>query len=333
MNILVIDLGGTHARFALAEISESWVQLLSAPIIVSTKDFDGLVSAWHDLRGRLCDAAGVPQPRSAVVAVASPIKGEVIHLTNSPWQLRPASLAAEMGLDQCHLINDFAAVAYAVPHFSATDFRQVSAKPPVGIDSQSFVTIIGMGTGIGVAHRHHGAVIATEGGHTGFAPRNESEDQILARLRPKFGRLSSERLLSGMGLSYLCGHLAGDSAATEITATINRHHWEVALKRSDPLINQALDWYCELLGSYAGDIALVSGAPQMLIGGGLGLRLAEILPNSGFMAAFCDKGRMESLLREVSVQTILHPQPGLLGATAYGAAFETEQRLNRTGGQ
>ncbi|MCX8500244.1 MAG: glucokinase, partial [Alphaproteobacteria bacterium] len=290
MNILVIDLGGTHARFALAKISEPWVELVSTPVIVSTQDFDGLVSAWQNLRGRLCPAAGQPQPRTAVVAVASPIKGELIHLTNSPWQLRPASLAAEMGLDACHLINDFAAVAYAVPHFAATDLRQVSAKSPLAIDSQSFVTVIGMGTGIGVAHRHHGAVIATEGGHTGFAPRNDREDQILTRLRPKFGRLSSERLLSGMGLSYFYDHLAGGSETAEITPVINRHHWEAALKRSDPLVNQALDWYCELLGSYAGDIALVSGAPQLLIGGGLGLRLAEFLPNSGFMAAFCDKG-------------------------------------------
>ena len=319
MTILVIDLGGTHARFSLASHADGSVRLLGDPLIVPTQNYPSLVAAWRDHRDRLCEDAHQPRPKTAVIAAASPMSGEVIHLTNSPWQLRPASLAAEMSLESCHLINDFAAVAHAVPHFAEGDVRQVSAKAAEALDSQSFVTIIGMGTGIGVAHRHHGVVIPTEGGHIGFAPRNEREDQILARLRPEFGRLSSERLLSGMGLSYLHGHLAGETAIGAITPALNRQHWEAALNRSDPLASQALDWYCELVGSYAGDIALVSGTPQLLVGGGLGLRLAEILPHSGFMAAFMDKGRMANLLRAVSVQTILHPQPGLLGAAAFGA--------------
>ena len=331
MTILVVDLGGTHARFSLAKMVENRVEILNEPIIVSTNSFDSLQSAWQSVRDRLNSLNSGIELTHAVIAVASPVSNDFITLTNYNWQFSQSKLAPELRLDSCQLINDFAAVAHAIPHLLPDEHPPIGPELTKPIDANSFVTIIGMGTGIGVAHRHNGRVIATEGGHTGFAARNEREDRLLGRLRPHFGRVSIERIISGIGLSHLITELNqplgnDKTLPTEFTPEQNRAHWQAALAASDPIAIEALDWYCELAGTYAGDIALVSGAPTVLIGGGLGLRLKDILPKSQFMRCFRDKGRMTGLVEQVSVQIITHPQPGLLGAAAVGLIIEDSKK-------
>ncbi|MDI9409090.1 MAG: glucokinase [Candidatus Pacebacteria bacterium] len=323
MNLIVVDLGGTHARFTLAKRLENQIEILQEPIIASTKNHDSLRSAWFKVRESLLGMEAQPRQNKAVIAVASPINEDLITLTNHSWQFKQSSLTTDLELESCTVINDFAAVAHAIPHLKPHELLPIDLKPPTAIDQTTHVTIIGMGTGIGVAHRHQGQVIATEGGHTGFAPRNDREDRLLARLRDHFGRLSIERLVSGMGLSHLIAELnRGDYSPKthplEFTPEQNRLDWDHALNRKTEVAIQALDWYCELAGTYVGDIALASGAKTILIGGGLGLRLQTILPQSQFMACFNAKGRMTRLMEQISVQVITHPQPGLLGAAAVG---------------
>lgn len=323
MTLIVVDLGGTHARFSLARMVKNQIEILQEPLIASTKHHDSLKSAWFAVRESLRSTATESPQNRAVIAVASPINDDRISLTNHNWQFKQSTLAAEMELDSCKVINDFEAIAHAIPHLKPSEVAPIDHKPAAPIDATSHVTIIGMGTGIGVAHRHQGQVIATEGGHTGFAPRNDREDRLLARLRAHFGRLSIERLVSGIGLSHLITELKGGGVAPErlpvdFTPEQNRQDWDQALNGKTEVAIEALDWYCQLAGTYAGDIALVSGAKTILIGGGLGLRLQRILPQSPFMACFKDKGRMTPLMEQLSVQVITHPQPGLLGAAAVG---------------
>jgi glucokinase len=158
-------------------------------------------------------------------------------------------------------------------------------------------------------------VLASEGGHISFAPVDGVEDAILDDLRKLFGRVSVERILSGPGLANLYEALGAlEGRGGEAPSQVDL--WRAALKQTDDLAVEALERFCMILGSVAGDIALVQRADALLIGGGLGLRLAEHLPRSGFARRFVAKGRFEHLLAQTPVKIITHPQPGLLGAAA-----------------
>jgi glucokinase len=159
-------------------------------------------------------------------------------------------------------------------------------------------------------------VIETEGGHVDFAPLDETEDRILQLLRREYGRVSVERLLAGNGLDNVHWALATiDGRAVECHDD-DRTLWTQALDGSDSLATAALDRFCLILGAVAGDFALAHGASAVVIGGGLGLRLADILPQSGFGARFAAKGRFEPRMAAMPVKLITYPQPGLFGAAA-----------------
>ena len=183
--------------------------------------------------------------------------------------------------------------------------------------------MLGPGTGLGVAQLIRGEggyrVVETEGGHIDFAPLDSLEDRVLAELRARYRRVSVERIASGPGLANLYGALAvvEGRAASFLD---ERALWAAAIAREDPLAAAALDRFCLSLGSIAGDIALAQGAEAVVIGGGLGQRLAEQLPHSGFADRFVAKGRFERRMAEMPVKLVTHPQPGLFGAAAAFAA-------------
>jgi glucokinase len=205
-----------------------------------------------------------------------------------------------------------------VATLSADDFRHVCG-PDRPLPDQGVISIVGPGTGLGVAallrKPDHYEVIETEGGHVDFAPLDSLEDRILAELRRSFRRVSVERIASGRGLWNLYETL-GTLEGQQLKFRDDKQLWAAALDGSDSLANAALDRLCLTLGAVAGDMALAQGAVGVVIAGGVGLRIADYLPQSGFRDRFIAKGRFERRMDEMPVKLITHPQPGLWGAAA-----------------
>jgi glucokinase len=224
----------------------------------------------------------------------------------------------KLGVDNYVVVNDFGAVAHAVAAFDGSAYTHLCG-PDEPLPAAGMVTILGPGTGLGVAGLLLGSngaqVIETEGGHVDFAPLDALEDRILVELRKSFRRVSVERILSGRGLMNLYEALASIEGRP---ATLHDEKllWAAAMDGSDSLAAAALDRFCLTLGAVAGDLALAQGAAAVAIGGGLGFRLRDHLPRSGFRDRFIAKGRFERRMDALPVKLITHPQPGLFGAAA-----------------
>jgi glucokinase len=314
MELVAVDLGGTNVRFAIATVQGGRVAHLGSATTLHTAEHSSLAMAWAAYAAK----AGRSLPRAAGLAVACPIAGDVLKLTNSPWVIRQSTLAAELGVDHLTLINDFGAVGHAVAQLSA-DHMQHIAGPDIGLPKEGVIGILGPGTGLGVAHvlRHKTTyhVMESEGGHIDFAPVDAIDDTLLLRLRARYRRVSAERVVSGPGLANIYEALAALEGRA-IPAQDDKALWTAALDGTDSLAVTALGRFCLTLGSVAGDLALAQGAQGMVIGGGVGTRIAKVLPGSGFASRFTAKGRLETMLSAIPVKLISHPQPGLFGAAA-----------------
>lgn len=313
MRLVAVDIGGTHARFAIAEVRGGEITL-GQPITLKTSDHVSLETAWE----AFCAQSTEPVPRAAAIAIAAPLAGRMVRLTNNSWVIDTAAVDSQLGLDKVSLVNDFEAVAHAVA--LAPDSAFIPVCGPEGpLPATGTISVVGPGTGLGVAHFHRSAkgthVAATEGGHLDFAPVDAVDDAILARLRAVHRRVSTERVNSGPGIAtiyaVLC-ELEGREPALEGDRAI----WQAAFEGSDSLATAALGRFCMTLGSVAGDIALAQGACAVVLAGGLGLRLRDHLPTSGFAQRFAFKGRYEALMASLPVKLIVHPEPGLYGAAA-----------------
>jgi len=322
--LVVVDIGGTHARFAIATISSAGAITLGEPATLHTADHASFQTAWEAFRAR----NGGTLPRAVSMAIAGPVGGEVIRFTNNPWIIRPALITAKLDVDHFTLVNDFAAVAHAVARADDSQFLHL-AGPDEPLRPSGTISVIGPGTGLGVAHvwRDGAAyrVQATEGGHIDFAPLDSIEDAILARLRKRHNRVSVERVVAGPGivdiyqtLAAIEGRAVPERDAIEI--------WTAGQDGSESLAAAAVDRFCLSLGSVAGDITLAQGGfAGVVIAGGLGYRIRETLRTSGFAQRFRAKGRFESLIASIPVKLIVHPQPGLFGAAA---AFAEEHGVS-----
>jgi glucokinase len=316
--IVAVDIGGTHARFAIAELAGGRIVSLGEEVTMKAAEYASLQTAWEAFGERL----GRPLPPAAAIAIAGPIQGDVLKLTNNPWVIRPSLIPAKLGATRYILVNDFGAVAHAVAQLGDAHFRHLCG-PETPLPKEGVISIVGPGTGLGVAQllRRDGRchVIETEGGHIDFAPIDSLEDKILAQLRKQYRRVSVERVTSGIGLTNLYEALA----AIEGRPTVYRDEkslWAAAMSSEDSLAAAALDRFCLSLGTVAGDIALAQGASAVVIAGGLGLRIADHLPKSGFPGRFIAKGRFERRMDEMPVKLITHKEPGLFGAAAAFAA-------------
>ena len=316
--IVVADIGGTHARFALATVAGGRVVALGPETVMKAAEHASLQTAWEAFGA----AVGRPLPRAAAIAVACPVETpypETLKLTNNPWIIRPPLIPDKLGVDRFTLVNDFAAVAHAV---AAVDDAALAplCGPARPLPATGVISVIGPGTGLGVAavvrDPDGTRVVATEGGHSDFAPLDGIEDQILARLRARFRRVSVERVVAGPALVDLYETLAGIEGRA-VHAVDAPALWAAALAGDDSLAAAALDRFCLCLGAVAGDIALTQGGfGGVVIAGGVGLRLAGHLPRSGFRQRFVAKGRFESLMAGIPVKILTHPAPGLFGAAA-----------------
>lgn len=320
MDLVTVDIGGTHARFALASVGADGTISLGEPETLHTVDHASFQTAWEDFRTR----QGGMLPRAVSIAIAGPVGGEVIRFTNNPWIIRPALVQEKLGVDRFTLVNDFAAVAHAVARADASQFLHL-AGPDAPLATDGTISVLGPGTGLGVAHLWRSGrqyrVQATEGGHIDFAPLDSIEDAILARLRKRHNRVSVERVVAGPGIVDIYLALAAmESRAVPDPEAIDI--WTKGMSGEDSLAAAAVDRFCLSLGSVAGDIALAQGGfGGVVIAGGLGYRIRDTLLASGFAQRFRAKGRFESLMASIPVKLIIHPQPGLFGAAA---AFASE---------
>ena len=314
--IAVADVGGTNARFALAEIDGGRVVSLGEPVTLATADHSSFQMAWQDFGRRI----GKPLPTALALSFAGPVGGDVLKLTNNPWVIRPALMDERLGVTDYKIVNDFGAIGHAVAQLGDDCFTHLCG-PEGPLPSIGLTSIVGPGTGLGVAQLLRVAdeasyhVIETEGGHIDFAPLDSLEDQILDHLRRSFRRVSIERVACGSGLANLYNAIA----SIEGKAVLYREDkalWTAGLEGQDPIAVAAVDRFFLTLGAVAGDLALAHGANALVIAGGLGYRLRDRFATSGFADRFIAKGRFERRMEAIPVKLIVHPQPGLYGAAA-----------------
>ena len=313
--VVAVDIGGTHARFAIAEVQDGRVLALGEATTLKTAEHASFQTAWQEFE-RL---NGKALPRAAAIAIAGPVDADVIKLTNNPWIIRRSMVCEKLNVVSFVIVNDFGAVGHAVAQARAEHFHHLTG-PEQDFATDGTLSIIGPGTGLGVAHLwRKGAayhVQATEGGHTDFAPLDAIEDAVLARLRNRYRRVSVERVVSGPGLIDLYETLAAIEGRA-VQQYDDKTLWQMGLSGEDSLAAAAVDRFCLSLGSVAGDITLAQGGfAGVVIAGGLGLRIKDSLIRSGFAERFRAKGRFEALMSTIPVKLITHPQPGLFGAAA-----------------
>jgi glucokinase len=315
MYALVADIGGTNARFALADLDEPQPGL-HQPQSLAAAEFASLQHAAEHYLSKAPLA-----PRDAAFAVACPVRGDEIRLTNRAWSFSQAELRHALALDRLLVLNDFGAAAWTVPTLAEADSVPIYGPPRIRRDGP--ISVLGPGTGLGVAllvgDDHVGwSVVETEGGHASYAPHGTEEREIADWLGARHGRVSNERLMSGTGLSQIDAALAGRPPGKLDTPDSSlRAPAEIvtaALEGHDLSSRRALARFCAILGSVAGDIALVHGARTVMIAGGIVPRFIPFLRASAFRERFLDKGRFAAYLESVSVRVIIHPAPGLLGA-------------------
>lgn len=318
-SLVTVDIGGTHARFAMAEIAADGAITLGEPATLHTKDHASFQTAWEDF----AQQQGGSLPEAVAIAVAGPVGGDVIRFTNNPWIIRPVLIPEKLGATRYTVVNDFGAVGHAVARAEPEHFVHL-AGPDEPLPATGTISVVGPGTGLGAAHIWRGGggyrVQATEGGHIDFAPLDSIEDALLARLRQRHRRVSVERVVSGPGIVDIYEALAAMEGRA-MQPLDDRTLWQLGTSGEDSLAAAAVDRFCLSLGAVAGDIALAQGASGVVIAGGLGLRIRDTLLKSGFASRFRAKGRFEGLMASLPVKLITHPQPGLFGAAA---AFASE---------
>jgi len=312
--LVAVDIGGTHARFAIARANSTGDIILGQTVTLKTSDYVSLNTAWEAFEAQ----AGGQLPRAASIAIAGPVAGDTVSMTNNSWVVQTRTLDAQLGLDRAMVLNDFAAVAHAAARAAPETFAHICG-PTGSLPGDGTISVVGPGTGLGVAQIHRSAggyhVVATEGGHIDFAPVDAVEDAILSRLRKQHRRVSLERVASGPGIVPIYRTLCDLEARAPALAD-DRAIWQAALAGKDMMAQAALERFCMILGSAAGDFALAHGASAIVLAGGLGYRLRDHLPSSTFAQRFSFKGRYEALMKSLPVKLITLSEPGLYGAAA-----------------
>jgi glucokinase len=315
--ILVGDVGGTHARFAVVDTSAPppWT-------IRERQDLEGAFPTFLDaLRKYFDERQSKDRPTVAAIAVAGPVNDGTVHFTNRGWVISEAELK-KFGFKHAFLLNDFGVLAFAAEVLVAGDLRTIGPELP-GLKDGT-ITILGPGTGFGVSclarHGKRSVPMSTEGGHMGFAPLDEREDAVLSLMRKRLGRVSVERILSGSGLETLyktleeiAGRAPQALTAPDITAR--------AMKNEDGP-SAALSMFCAVFGAVAGDLALAHGARGgVYISGGITQKIEEFLKKSEFRKRFEDKGRLSPFVQAVPTRLIVNPDVAMIGAARAGAVL------------
>ncbi|HYH20686.1 MAG TPA: glucokinase [Azospirillum sp.] len=305
--ILVADIGGTNARFGLVDATG-----VRDSRVYRCADFPSLQAA-ADAYLATAAAAG-PRPREGAFCIAGPITGDTITMTNLPWDVTISTVRQALGLERLEVINDFTAVALSVPRLGESDRQQIGEGDP---RPGAVVGVIGPGSGLGASGLVPGpsgwTALAGEGGHTTMAPVSDRESAVLGQLRKKYDHVSAERVVSGPGLvnlyetlMVLDGREPPPMTPAEITAA--------ALDGSNAHCVEAVEMFCAMLGTVAGNLALTLGARGgVYIAGGIVPKLGPFFAHSRFRKRFTEKGRMRDYLAPIPTYVITHPLPAFLG--------------------
>lgn len=314
--VLLADIGGTNARFALADVTTPSPLIADSVREYVVADFPSLPDAAR----RYLDESGVAAKR-AVIAVAGRVDGDEARITNFPWVISIRRSCEALGLDDMRLVNDFTAQSMAVLALRPEEVVAIGGAPwPAGRGERGndrTFAVIGPGTGLGVGglliRGRRPFALATEGGHVDFAPGTPEEIAILQQLSQEFGRVSIERLVSGMGLVNI--HRALSRIAGADPGPLEPRDITRRAEAGDALCMRTIDVFCAVFGGCAGDLVLTLGAwDGVFLAGGLVPRLIDTLRHSGFRQRFEHKGRFSPAMARVPTLAVLHPQPGLLGA-------------------
>ena len=308
--LLIGDIGGTNARFALATPDRPGFHNV---LELQCADFESA----DDAISHYLAATKAGAPDAVCLAAAGPVVNDTVKITNNHWNISAANTRADFGIEAVRLLNDFTAIAYSIPLLTEDEYRSIGRHEHGSLPKDHFdVAILGPGTGLGVAglfRRGDTLVPVTgEGGHVGVAPETALQIEILKVLREKFDRVSAERLIAGSGLENI--HMALRTIRGESGHKLSAKEI-FAERRAGNLAEEAIDVFFELLGQVAGDLALTLGAVDgVYIAGGIAKRYPDMLENSRFRAAFESKGRHHSLMERIPTRLITYDQPGLLGA-------------------
>lgn len=303
---VLADIGGTHARFALARADG-----FGAIVTLRTADYPQAGAAVQ----AFLEQAGLPSPPSvAALACAGPVENGRVQLTNSDWRIDADEIRAELGFEDVLLVNDFASIAWAVPVLEPADLHPIGGGEAV---AGAPAVVLGPGTGLGVAgylpHRGEETVVVGEGGHVSMPPATDREAEVLAVARNELGHVSAERFLSGEGLVRLYEILAGldgidapARTASEIT--------DAAAAPGSSLCGAAFAMFCDMLGTVAGNLALTFGARGgVYIAGGIVPKTRAQFAGARFRERFEAKGRFRDYLARIPTSIVLHPEPAFLG--------------------
>jgi len=308
--IVLADVGGTNARFTVLTGAA-----LGRVEHLAVADYKNFVDALATFMSHQKDSGAL---RHALFGVAGVVEGGRCALTNNPWIVDAYELRARFGFADVHIINDFEAIAWSLPHFTSKDLHKLG-----GLEGKlnTPMLALGPGTGFGVAayvpHEQGGFVLRTEGGHSTMPSGSAREDAIIEKLRQNFGHVSAERVLSGRGLENLYRAIASldslsvpERSAAEITQAGLAGH--CATSRA------AIDTFCAMLGEVAGNLVLGIGAQGgAFVAGGIALHLRDYLPQSQFRARFEAKGRMSPYVSAIPVYLILHDDPAFVGLRSF----------------
>jgi glucokinase len=318
-HLLIGDIGGTNARFALASRDKPG---FFDELQLACADFATAHSAIeHFLNSRKASL-----PDIICLAAAGPVVAQSVRFTNNHWSLVATDLAAAFNGAKVRLLNDFEATAYSIPQLSKAECLPVGlpVAGPLPEDNYS-IGIIGPGTGLGAVglKRVNGVSIPIPGeaGHMGFAPTTQVQLEILLALREHHDRVSSERLICGPGIEsihWALGRVHGQEWPQRSAEEI----FTAAVSNEDGRASEAVQMFFEILGQFAGDFALALGANDgVFIAGGIVPRYPDLIANSRFRSGFENKGRYRSMMEKIPTQLILHKYPGLLGAAAVAATM------------
>jgi len=307
---LVGDVGATNARFGL--VAPDGAVLHSSNFACADfAEIGDALDAYLAMRGNLA------MPRLGALAIAALITGDQIRMTNHPWSFSIAALRGRFGLERLVAINDFTAVALALPRLTVGDRMAVGGGAPV---EGRPIGVLGPGSGLGVSGlipAGSGWVpLAGEGGHVTMAAANQRESAVLAEMRRRFDHVSAERCLSGPGLVNLYNSLAAlDRVPSAPYTAAQITDPETAAR--DPLCREATAMFCAMLGTVAGDLALTLGAQGgVYIAGGIVPRLGARFVDSLFRQRFEAKGRLGAHLAAIPSYVVTHPLPAFLGCVA-----------------
>ncbi|MGD0801303.1 MAG: glucokinase [Terracidiphilus sp.] len=325
--ILAGDVGGTKVHLALYDFIDGKLKY-SHEERYAAKDYSGLEEIVKEF-------LGAHEVTAACFGVPGPVRDGRLRLTNLPWTLDSRELSVTLGITHVFLINDLEANGYGVAELTADQVYTLSEGDSSQIGNRALIAAgTGLGEGMLIWNGHAHVPFPSEGGHTDFAPRNEDEIDLLRFLKQKYnGRISQERVVSGMGLSNVYeflrevrgidepASLAKRMAKEDPNAVIT----ELALAAKSEICEKTLDMFVSAYGSEAGNLALkLLSVGGVYIGGGIAPRILEKLKDGTFIKAFTDKGRLSQLLINMPVKIILESRAALLGAAAYAEARAAE---------